>query len=355
MVRPDGPPRRKAGVLIRSSVRRRRVSPAAVNEGGVVLLARQRRRRGLPDLDRRPAVRPHSPRRPHDFPIPPPLVGRRPGCGRRAVRRHRRGCAGRARTSRRQRHPAESGRGGPAARRRPSPARRRSPPPPGQDRSHRARPVLQGRGSPGRPLGRSGTRHGRAQPILRRPGARTAVPRGAVDALDDRHDRRADDRQPARDGRSGRRPRHVRRRIRPDDSGRGVRDPCDDLGRRPGRVDVSRAAAMAARLRRVAVRPGPAPGRQARHQGLRPRPLAAQHGRRDSVSRLEPRVRDPLGQHVVHQVRRHAPLRADSGRGSRRHHGTPGHADHGPVRAGRGGRHPGQRPERHDRSGGPRP
>ena len=46
-----------------------------------------------------------------------------------------------------------------------------------------------------------------------------------------------------------------------------------------GREDVPRAAGVARERRRVALRPRPAPARPHGHQGLRPRPLAAQRAR----------------------------------------------------------------------------
>ena len=57
---------------------------------------------------------------------------------------------------------------------------------------------------------------------------------------------------------------------------------------------------------RGALRPRPAPARPAGHQGLRPRPLAAQRHRGRALPRLEPRLRHPLGQHVLHALRRPA-------------------------------------------------
>ena len=64
------------------------------------------------------------------------------------------------------------------------------------------------------------------------------------------------------------------------------------------------------------LRPRPAPARPRRPQGLRPRPLAAQRDGRRAVPGLEPRLGHPVGQHLVHALRRSARAGAHPGRRS---------------------------------------
>ena len=81
-------------------------------------------------------------------------------------------------------------------------------------------------------------------------------------------------------------------------------------GDRAGREHAARAAGVGAGRRRGALRPRREPARPPRPQGLRPRPLAAQRHHRRSLPGLEPRLGRPLGQHLVHALRR--PARAGS-------------------------------------------
>ena len=60
------------------------------------------------------------------------------------------------------------------------------------------------------------------------------------------------------------------------------------------------------RRRRGAVRARRKPPRPARHQGPRPRSLAAQRHHRHPVPGLQPRLGHPVGQHLVHALRRSA-------------------------------------------------
>ena len=70
------------------------------------------------------------------------------------------------------------------------------------------------------------------------------------------------------------------------------------------------------RSRRVAVRARRKPPRPAEHQGPRPRSLAAQRHHRHPVPGLQPRLGHPVGQHLVHALRRPARAGADPGRTS---------------------------------------
>ena len=108
------------------------------------------------------------------------------------------------------------------------------------------------------------------------------------------------DRVPRRAGRSGAR-RAGRRSV---SRARG----------RAGRADVPRAAAVDRKRRRVALRSRTATAGPSRPQGLRPRPLAAQRDRDRALPRLQPRLRHPLGQPVLHALRRPAALGAHPAR-----------------------------------------
>ena len=96
----------------------------------------------------------------------------------------------------------------------------------------------------------------------------------------------------------------ARRRSRSSPSGRaaGPSTPAEVQGERTFHVRQQ----WKENARRGALRPRPAAARARRPQGLRPRPLAAQRDRRRAVPRLEPRLRHPVGQHVVHPLRRPA-------------------------------------------------
>ena len=96
--------------------------------------------------------------------------------------------------------------------------------------------------------------------------------------------------------------REVRRRTHPD-RGDGARRGHDQ---RAPRVD--------ARRRRIALRFGPAPARPAQHQGHRPGSAPVQHRGLHPLSGVEPRLRHPVGQHLVHAVRGSVECRALAGR-----------------------------------------
>ena len=149
-------------------------------------------------------------------------------------------------------------------------------------------------------------------------GANAAIAAPRWNLETNRRGRRDLDGQTESDRGTVRRHRQFRRRGRAADR---RRSPGGAHRSRPRRCRARRpitSAAVARRPWRVAVRARPAPGGQARHQGLRPRSVAAQHGRRDPVPGVEPRLRHPLGQHVVHEVRRHPAVRADRRDQSRR-------------------------------------
>ena len=83
---------------------------------------------------------------------------------------------------------------------------------------------------------------------------------------------------------------------------------------RPGRGHAARAARVARPRRRGALRSRREPARSPEPEGIRPRPLAAQRHHRDSLPGFEPRLGHPVGQHLLHPIRRSARARADPGR-----------------------------------------
>ena len=74
-------------------------------------------------------------------------------------------------------------------------------------------------------------------------------------------------------------------------------------GHRHGRSDASRAPAVGAERRRAPLRPGPAPAGAARHQGHRPGAAPVQRRDLHPAAGVEPRLRDPVGQHVADALR----------------------------------------------------
>ncbi len=94
-----------------------------------------------------------------------------------------------------------------------------------------------------------------------------------------------------------------------------------------GENDVPRPPGMGRERRRVALRPRPAPARPDGHQGVRPRPLAAQRDGDRALPRLQPGLRHPVGQHVLHALRRPARVGADPVRPAPRRDGEAGRAD----------------------------
>ena len=75
-----------------------------------------------------------------------------------------------------------------------------------------------------------------------------------------------------------------------------------------GEADASRPPAVGAPRWRAPLRPGPAPARAARHQGHRPRSAPVQQRDLHSAAGVEPRLRDPVGQHLALALR-HGPSR----------------------------------------------
>ena len=101
----------------------------------------------------------------------------------------------------------------------------------------------------------------------------------------------------------------VHRRRGPSHPLRGRRQPHAGARIRPGRRDIPHPATLEGAARRIPLRPRPDAARHHRHQGIRPRPLAAQHQHRRSLPRLLARLRHPVGQHLLHPLRRSTPLR----------------------------------------------
>ena len=92
-------------------------------------------------------------------------------------------------------------------------------------------------------------------------------------------------------------------------------------GRGSGRAHLPRAPAVARERRRDAARPRPAPAWSGRPEGLRPRPVAAQRLGGGALPGLEPRLRHPLGQHLLHPLRRRTALAGDPGDAAARRSG----------------------------------
>ncbi len=85
-----------------------------------------------------------------------------------------------------------------------------------------------------------------------------------------------------------------------------------------GRGNAARAPRVARPCRRGALRSRREPAWPREPQGIRPRPLAAQRHHRDSVSGFEPRLGYPLGQYLLHAIRRSARACAHPARASLR-------------------------------------
>ena len=96
---------------------------------------------------------------------------------------------------------------------------------------------------------------------------------------------------------------------------------------RTGRNHIPHPAALEVPARRVPLWPRPDAAWHHRHQGIRPRPLAAQHQHRRALPRLLARLRHPLGQHLLHPLRRSASLRCHPARQSLRRRRQTGRAD----------------------------
>ena len=152
---------------------------------------------------------------------------------------------------------------------------------------------------------------------------REAVPWKVVRVGDETQDR---DGSPVGAGVASR-GRRLLRHARTADRGGSARRPRADARRGPGRAHVPRAPGLAGESGRGPLRTRAAAGRPDGSQGLRPRPLAAQHVRGRARPRVEPRVRHLLGQHVVHPLRRSPAVRADPRRAAPRPRRPAGRAD----------------------------
>ena len=145
----------------------------------------------------------------------------------------------------------------------------------------------------------------RAQAVCRHPDAG-----GERRGSDDDHDLRAVGARGHDQRRS-----HLSRPDWPDRPRRAAgRWPDADRGDGARGVDLQRSSGVAAPGRRVALRARPAPAGPLRHQGIRSRSSPAKHRGVHPLPRLEPRLRDPLGQHLLHALRRPEPAGADPGR-----------------------------------------
>ena len=137
---------------------------------------------------------------------------------------------------------------------------------------------------------------------------------------EDRRSRDDRDREAARE----RRPDHGRGRVRgpgrATDPRRARRGTVAHARHRHGREHPPRPPAMGAARRRASLRPRPAPAGTGRHQGNRPRAAPVQRRDLHPAAGVEPRLRDPLGQHVAVALRpdRAAGVGGDPGDGDRR-------------------------------------